>query len=1173
MFNNVGFMVSKYDCTMTPSSPLSLDLGDSNGFSNNNDDSYLNSSIDEKNSHDYNKNKFNNDFVPKLLIKQENNESIGNNGTKLKFENNENNDLYILDKNTSPQNERRVEENSIFDPEILNHEGIILNSTKTLLITNQNVNNLNENNSNSISLDAISKDSISKESLTDDTLSKDSIIEESLNRDSIVRNSSNSNSKTNSNLSKFENREFSTINNSYPDVVELDRNICYCICMGEFDIIEGTVVRNKFPESALIPKERSLEDLSIPDGAHTYDSDTSYLFFQLDESEHWKQLGTNEDIYSENLNDVNSHSFFESNSNVEYRVNNTFDNIEKKNLKDRLSIQSIESNDSSHSIHSIQSVQSALSTPRSNISTPVHQSPSIRGSFRSNLHQRTSSIGSHSRSPGSFDSIKRNSGSFRQSSSLISPKNSSSTGKFRTLYALVQYQVKLDPNVKRGAIQKSLILFSYFPLFSLYEKICQIGLNHILEKGESPDEVLRTIYYSLREDILRHDLAVKIWNHSLPVKIPKSGVEQEDRFSTGKLIDLCSIFGKDIIILWYAMLLQKRIMIVGSPAKRVGESILVLPLLISPLKGFTRYMSPYICLSDLTIDLLQSKTFIVGSTNQLMETNPSWWDICGSFNKSKILFSNNGEKIKLRKADTDFIKNILGGIREGRSEQWVCDQFEAFTKNVLESIRNNKLKQKPFDIIKKTTAFKQWDIEFSKQSTLTVLSPSELMFEIEESDDLPLLDRIKKIFELSKQLTTLPQIEDICANGGIEIVTSWLHDSNSQVRKYSAQILSQLLLSVNGQKSLLEDENGLNSIISLMDDSMPNVRIASYYCLMKLTSLNQGRNVVYNYNLLDKIMDGVSDKVNDIKVYCILILKELLESYNRIDEDTTSTNTSIALSPNNYNSNRIELTKPNHERIEQFLKILKNSADSNLQSSLISILDTWNINLKGCVNINPSHFKILNLFVNATTDQARISSSRKILSQISLARSNAVIFTIEMIEYEGLIDKLFIHERSSYPLDLKVLNSQLILKLLKLSNHSCQEILRRSNEYQIRYWINFVIKHQKNDNYTKNIIKIVKLLIQMGDTSILNAFCIAKGVHALTHFVERQYKKQEMDELVQLCIATLNVIILKFEEQENWKIESSSIYEPISKLKLFPFHIDEGQKDRVQLIQNWIMDL
>jgi hypothetical protein len=64
---------------------------------------------------------------------------------------------------------------------------------------------------------------------------------------------------------------------------------------------------------------------------------------------------------------------------------------------------------------------------------------------------------------------------------------------------------------------------------------------------------------------------------------------------------------------------RQRILFAGQPAHLVGQCCLACPLLVAPLKGFAKYIHPYVALTDLG-PLERDNVYIAGTTNQLLET-------------------------------------------------------------------------------------------------------------------------------------------------------------------------------------------------------------------------------------------------------------------------------------------------------------------------------------------------------------------------------------------------------------------------------------------------------------------------------------------------------------------------------------------------------------------------
>jgi hypothetical protein len=87
---------------------------------------------------------------------------------------------------------------------------------------------------------------------------------------------------------------------------------------------------------------------------------------------------------------------------------------------------------------------------------------------------------------------------------------------------------------------------------------------------------------------------------------------------------------------------------------------------------------------------------------------------------------------------------------------------------------------------------------------------------IDKNTEIMILDKVKLIYDLSINLNDLSTIDDIINMGGVATVADLLKDENSQIRKYSANILSSLATSMKAQLIILTTDI-LSIILSLLD--------------------------------------------------------------------------------------------------------------------------------------------------------------------------------------------------------------------------------------------------------------------------------------------------------------------------------------------------------------------
>lgn len=148
-----------------------------------------------------------------------------------------------------------------------------------------------------------------------------------------------------------------------------------------------------------------------------------------------------------------------------------------------------------------------------------------------------------------------------------------------------------------------------------------------MDLGEKPETVLKVLYNSLTNENLQKELSLTLWTEKIPIRMPKL---EEDVFPGASLTELVKKFKNDTMLIWYGLFLGKRVMFVGTPAKAVAnwwefphfyiymDSCLAAPLLVRPLRGFTKIIFPYVALTYL--DPVLTKNYICGSTNKLFAT-------------------------------------------------------------------------------------------------------------------------------------------------------------------------------------------------------------------------------------------------------------------------------------------------------------------------------------------------------------------------------------------------------------------------------------------------------------------------------------------------------------------------------------------------------------------------
>jgi hypothetical protein len=259
------------------------------------------------------------------------------------------------------------------------------------------------------------------------------------------------------------------------------------------------------------------------------------------------------------------------------------------------------------------------------------------------------------------------------------------------IFGMVCFRNKKDPTVKRGAVQKSIVLFTSKANFVSMEPILQTALNRIMDEGDNFDAVLRDVYETINN--AKDAETIELWGKYFALYC--QNIFKYGEFEGVSLIDLVKRFGRDTMLIWYALLLESRIAFIGTPAKLPAQLAISCPTLVKPLYGFTNRINPYVSLTNVD-GVIVKPSFILGATNRLFETRSEWWDLCADVVTGEINISKVGNlvNVKLSSSDTAHMNRVIGGIERGESEgilflvvltlqDWVREQFRSYTSRFL----------------------------------------------------------------------------------------------------------------------------------------------------------------------------------------------------------------------------------------------------------------------------------------------------------------------------------------------------------------------------------------------------------------------------------------------------------------------------------------------------------
>lgn len=260
----------------------------------------------------------------------------------------------------------------------------------------------------------------------------------------------------------------------------------------------------------------------------------------------------------------------------------------------------------------------------------------------------------------------------------------------------------VSKDVTRSSVQKSVCILSRYPVFGFIEaKMNLITHAYFNIKDFSDTSILQEAYENLNATLNAKSLQ-QIVNVGLS---PKNVVSQ---------------FHHRILQIFKALLLQKKVLVYGSPAKKVSSVVLSIASLFPntleclstdtsqqpdehgfPLKIFPNPedLQPYVCLQQM--ELVASRMYLLaGVVNPLFEKqHDKFCDVFVSLPDSLITIHDEDLKscLHLTAADLRFCSLLSESVEQPRvqeadtahyadwhgSEEWVLSQFKAYLLSLL----------------------------------------------------------------------------------------------------------------------------------------------------------------------------------------------------------------------------------------------------------------------------------------------------------------------------------------------------------------------------------------------------------------------------------------------------------------------------------------------------------
>eukprot|EP00761_Pharyngomonas_kirbyi_P011396 gb/GECH01011421.1/.p1 GENE.gb/GECH01011421.1/~~gb/GECH01011421.1/.p1 ORF type:complete len:851 (+),score=162.09 gb/GECH01011421.1/:1-2553(+) len=695
--------------------------------------------------------------------------------------------------------------------------------------------------------------------------------------------------------------------------------------------------------------------------------------------------------------------------------------------------------------------------------------------------------------------------------------------KEKYLYGIILFHNRKDESVRRGAVQKSMLLLSYQPHFNVWEKFMKVALSKIMD-GEKPEKILRALYETLNVKNLIKETSTQFLGSNISYKMTKLS---EDHFGGASLKDLVLRFQEDTMILWYALLLQRKILFVGSPAKDVGNCCLACPLLVHPLVGFTPHITPYIALTFL--DPLSNPHAINGATNMIFETKPEWSDFSASLSTGKVVQQSHSEElpqIKISSRDREFIRNILSGINDAtRGETWVRVQFFKYTERLLDKRINEPQK------LHRTHRKYLWSIEdkdifqsylcrqISNQSRELKMTPVDLLKEVAAEMETESKDEQQsavKLFKINSMLKDISAVEEMCEANAVEVVSGWLAADNVQFRKYAATIMAQLSLSVKGQLAML-NIGALPTIVDMLEDPMYNVCVAASTCILKISSLYAGVVALLSYDVVDvAIRHILRGKNHDVKLNLTSALLNVYQFAQLRGLDIPETS--------------------------GFVEQITASGDHKYCAQLAQLLDLWGEDLSGLV---PKIYSETQSYVDQLASEdsnTALSASFQLLRQLP----STPAMQLQIIDC-GVIPVLLNIQRTRRPEhNLTIRSFQLLAQIADSNNGAFQILKHQGVEKAVKDLSRPGTKHAPA--YLLAVSRYIEVLCQRRVTTY--QFVEVSGISAVVDLILCFYNRPFMANLVMSGVRSVHNLVRVIPDEHRHQFDLKGRLKPLAQLPM-----------------------
>lgn len=475
------------------------------------------------------------------------------------------------------------------------------------------------------------------------------------------------------------------------------------------------------------------------------------------------------------------------------------------------------------------------------------------------------------------------------------------------LYGLCCFLNRRDPSAPRGACMKSIVVLSKGPYFSFYLPILRVALNRYMDGLSDAASVLHTLVDRINEVASSRTMdALSLWGASFAVDMPSLPPEHVGGAS---LLGLVRQFREDTMLLWWAVLLQQRLLFTGQPASAVGACCLAAPLLAAPLRGLLEITSPYVPLAHpAPIEGVGAGgRYICGATNAIFGQKPQWFDALASLGSGTVSGALvDTLRVRVAGSQLRFIKNVLTAVeRDGRAEAWVREQFRQHTEAFLLELIMAEEQGRDLKFSCAAISREVWRLTASpgflgyRASRATSEEPSAAlaaaapqrkraleyyeMLSAATTASASSGDRSKLLFNLHSTLSDLVDIEALVDAGAVRTLSAshFLQSESGTIRKYATGVLAVLCSTIRGQVAALTAEL-LPTFVAMLADPMPAVSAAAANALCKSASLFVGAQALVDYGTVPQLMEMLLRPASEELLLRTLIASTLLQLYTHL---------------------------------------------------------------------------------------------------------------------------------------------------------------------------------------------------------------------------------------------------------------------------------------------------